>query len=323
MTLEHDEDTEIRIFMMDMRAFSKNYESYYQRARARKGIEYTRCRISSLKENPANNNLIVKYFERAAVPQNNNGTDQDPAGIREEEFDMVVLSVGMEIAPDVRELGEKLNINLDKNGFCQTRQYDPLQTSREGIYAIGPFREPRDITDSIIEASGAAAAVGSFLAVARDSQTREEVFPEARDVKGEDPKVAVFVCHCGKNIANTVDVKSVQEYAQDLPGVVHTEHTLFACSQDSIAHITDTLKETGANRLVVASCSPLTHSLLFESSMKTAGLNPYLFDMANIRNQCSWVHADDKDKATEKAKDLVRMSTARTNALDPLTTEDG
>lgn len=319
MTLEHEADTEVRIFMMDMRAFSKNYESYYQRTRQRNGIEYTRCRISSLKENPQNNNLVVKYFERAAVPLSLNGVQQNGPGVREEEFDMVVLSVGMEIAPEVRALGEKLNIRMDKNGFCQTEQYNPLQTSRAGVYAIGPFREPRDITDSIIEASGAAAAVGSFLARARNTQTHKEVFPDARDVSAEDAKTAVFVCHCGKNIAGTVDVKAVQEYADTLPGVVHTEHTVYACSQDSIVHITEKLKDTGANRLVIASCSPLTHAPLFESSMKTAGLNPYLFDMANIRNQCSWVHADNKTKATEKAKDLVRMSTARTNALDPLT----
>jgi heterodisulfide reductase subunit A-like polyferredoxin len=322
MTLEHDADTEIRIFMMDMRAFSKNYENYYQRTKERKGIDYTRCRISSLKQNPENKNLIVQYFERAAVPISLNGVAQARPGIREEEFDMVVLSVGMEIAPEVRQLGEMLNIKLDKNGFCQTEQYNPLQTSRAGIYAIGPFREPRDITDSIIEASGAAAAVGSFLAVARDTQTRKEVFPEARSVDGEAARTAVFVCHCGKNIAGTVDVKSVKEYAETLPGVVHAEDTVYACSQDSIIHITERLKETGANRLLIASCSPLTHAPLFESSMKTAGLNPYLFDMANIRNQCSWVHADDKDKATEKAKELVRMSAARTKTLDPLTTEE-
>ena len=322
MTIEHDADTEIRIFMMDMRAFSKNYESYYQRTQERKGIEYTRCRISSLKENPENNNLVVKYFERAAVPLSLNGVEQNSPGICEEEFDMVVLSVGMEIAPDVRRLGEKLNIRMDKNGFCQTEQYNPLQTSRAGIYAVGPFREPKDITDSIIEASGAAAVVGSFLARARDTQTREEHFPTARDITGEEARTAVFVCHCGKNIAGTVDVKAVQEYAETLPGVVHTEDTVYACSQDSIIHITERLKETGANRLVIASCSPLTHAPLFESSMKTAGLSPYMFDMANIRNQCSWVHADDKDKATEKAKELVRMSVARTKTLDPLTTAE-
>ena len=322
MTLEQDANTEVRIFMMDMRAFSKNYEAYYQRTKEREGIEYTRCRISSLKENPHNNNLILKYFERAAFPGGHDGAKVNGATILEEEFDLVVLSVGMEVAPDVRQLGEKLDINMDKNGFCQTEQYNPLQTSRAGIYAIGPFREPMDISDSIVEASGAAAAAGAFLAKSRDSETQDEVYPEPRDIAGEEPRVAVFVCHCGKNISNTVDVKAVREYAQGLPNVVHTEQSVYACSQDSIVHITEKVKEMGANRLVIASCSPLTHGPLFENSMKTAGLNPYLFDMANIRNHCSWVHTGDKDKATVKAKDLVRMSTARARNLDPLTTEE-
>jgi len=322
MTLEGDADTEIRIFMMDMRAFSKNYETYYQRVKQREGIEYTRCRVSSLKENPRNNNLLVKYFERAALPGGHSGTGLNNAVIEEEEFDLVVLSVGMEVAPDVQELGARLNIDMDQNGFCRTGQYEPLQTSRQGIYAIGPFREPKDITDSIIEASGAAAAAGAFLSRSRNTLTRAEYFPEARDISGEEPRIAVFICHCGKNIANTVDVKAVGEYAGGLPNVVHTEQTVYACSQDSIAHITEKLEQTGANRLVIASCSPLTHGPLFENSIRTAGLNPYLFDMANIRNHCSWVHADDKEKATAKAKDLVRMSSARTSHLGPLTTEE-
>jgi heterodisulfide reductase subunit A-like polyferredoxin len=322
MTLEQDSDAEIRIFMMDMRAFSKNYESYYQRAKERKGIEYTRCRISSLKENPYNKNLIVKYFERAAVPAGQDGLEPAGASIQEEEFDIVVLSVGMEVAPDVRELGKKLNIDMDSNGFCQTEQYNPLQTSRTGIYAIGPFREPKDITDSIVEASGAAAVAGAFLATSRNAETEVAVYPEEDDVSGEEPKIAVFVCHCGKNISKNVDVKAVREYADILPNVVHTEQTVYACSQDSITHITEKVKEIGANRLVVASCSPLTHGPLFEDSMRGAGLNPYLFDMANIRNHCSWVHSHDRGKATEKAKDLVRMSVARTSNLEPLTTEE-
>jgi heterodisulfide reductase subunit A-like polyferredoxin len=322
MILEQDPDAEIRIFMMDMRAFSKNYESYYQRAKERKGIEYTRCRISSLKENPHNKNLIVRYSERAAVPAGQDGIEAAGASIQEEEFDVVVLSVGMEVAPDVRALGKKLNIDMDSNGFCQTEQFNPLQTSRAGIYAIGPYREPKDITDSIVEASGAAAVAGAFLATSRNAETEEAVYPEQDDVSDEEPKIAVFVCHCGKNISKNVDVKAVKEYAENLPNVVHTEQTVYACSQDSITHITEKVKEIGANRLVVASCSPLTHGPLFEDSMRSAGLNPYLFDMANIRNHCSWVHSSDRDKATAKAKDLVRMSAARTSNLDPLTTDE-
>ncbi|MCC6201386.1 MAG: FAD-dependent oxidoreductase [Gammaproteobacteria bacterium] len=321
MTLEQDPTAQIRIFMMDMRAFSKNYESYYQRVREREGIAYTRCRISSIKENPANGNLLIRYFERAALP----GGADEGAGttpeLKAEEFDLVVLSVGMEIAPEVRAQAQSFGVELDHNGFCRTRQYQPLATSREGIYAIGPFREPRDIADTIVEASGAAAVVGSFLTQVRDTQTKKASYPEAKDVSGEDPKIAVFVCHCGKNIASVVDVKSVREYAATLPNVVHTEQTIYACSADSIQHISRRVKEVGANRLIIASCSPLTHSRLFENSLKTVGMNPYLFDMANIRNHCSWVHAKEKDKATAKAKDLVRMSTARSRNLQPLTTE--
>lgn len=322
MTLEHDPAVKIRIFMMDMRAFSKNYEAYYRRVRQRAGIEYTRCRISSLKENPRNHNLIVRYLERAAVPAGRDGVNPARAVVQEEEFDMVVLSVGMEIAPDVRRLGEKLGIDMDDYGFCRTRQYNPLQTNRPGIYAAGPFREPRDISDSITDASGAAAAAGAFLARARNSETVRAVYPQARNVDDEAPKIAVFVCHCGKNISGTVDVKAVKEYTDKLPDVIHAEQSVYACSQDSIAHITRKVKELGANRLVVASCSPLTHGPLFESSMRSAGLNPYLFDMANIRNQCSWVHGSDKVKATEKAIDLVRMSVARTRTLRALITEE-
>jgi heterodisulfide reductase subunit A-like polyferredoxin len=322
MTLEHNQDTEIRIFMMDMRAFSKNYEAYYQRARDREGIEYTRCRISSLKENPLNRNLVVKYFERAAVPAGQDGLGNKDAMMQEEEFDLVVLSVGMEIDPEVRKLSERLGVSLDNNGFCQTRQYDPLQTSRPGIFAAGTFREPRDISESIIEASASAAAAGSFLARSRNSETETMVYPEVRDVSAEAPRIAVFVCHCGKNISSVVDTTAVKEYAAKLPNVIHTEETTYACSQDSIAGISRKVKELGANRLIIASCSPLTHGPLFESSLRSAGVNPYLFDMANIRNQCSWVHSSDKQKATEKSIDLVRMSAARTRMLQPLTTEE-
>ena len=314
MTLEHEPETRVRIFMMDMRAFGKNHEAYYRKARERDGIDYVRCRISSLREDPESGDLIVRY---AAMEGAAGGAE-----IHEETFDMVVLSVGMEISRNVRELGRKLGVELDRHGFCKTVQFDPLQTSRAGIYAIGPFREPRDISDSIVEASGAAAAAGGLLSRARGALAGEQTWPEERDVAGEAPRIAVFVCHCGTNIGGVVDVPGVAEYASSLPGVVHTEENLYACSQDSIGHITETVKELGANRVVIASCTPLTHGPLFEDSIREAGLNPYLFDMANIRNQCSWVHSADREAATAKARDLVRMSVARTAELRPLATSE-
>ncbi len=312
MAKEHEPDTEAHVFMMDMRSFSKGYEAYYQRAREKYGIGYTRCRPSAIKEIPGNRNLIIRY------PKGGDG----PPEMVEEEFDLVVLSVGMEISEGTRELGKRLDVELDDYGFCRTMQFDPLQTSRPGIYAAGPFKEPKDIPESLVEASAAAAQAGALLAPARDSLTSEPDFPPERDVREEDPRIAVFVCHCGTNIAGYLDVPGVAAYAEGLPDVVHVEHRLFACSQDSVTQITEAVKETGANRVVIAACTPLTHEPLFQSSLRAAGLNPYLVDTANIRNQCSWVHSHDWDRATAKAKDLVRMSTARTAALQPLGTTE-
>ncbi len=308
MAKEHEPDTEVRVFMMDMRSFSKGYEGYYQRAKEKYGVGYTRCRISGLKERSDSKNLMVRYLD------DQNGT------MVEEEFDLVVLSVGMEVSQGVRDLGQRLGVELDDYGFCQTVRFDPLQTSRPGIYAVGPFREPKDIPDSLVEASGAAAQAGSLLAAGRHTLTRAPDFPPERDVTEEEARTAVFVCHCGTNIAGFLDVDDVARYAGGLAGVVHTEHTMYACSQDSVAQISDTVRSIGANRVVIAACTPLTHEPLFRSSLRAAGLNPYLVDMANIRNQCSWVHSHDWDRATSKAKDLVRMSTARAAALRPLGT---
>jgi heterodisulfide reductase subunit A-like polyferredoxin len=311
MAIEHEPDTEVHVFMMDMRAFSKGYEAYYRRARDNYGIQYTRCRISSVKEDPATKNLLVRYVPSA---------ESQPSATKTEEFDMVVLSVGMEMSESVRELGRKMGVELDDYGFCHTVQFDPLQTSRPGIYAVGPFREPKDIPESVVEASGAAAAAGALLAGARGTLTRQLEYPAERDVTQEEPRVAVFICHCGSNIGGFLDVPAVAEYAKTLPHVIHAEHNLYTCSQDSIVHITETVKEIGANRTVVASCTPLTHEPLFQSAIRAAGLNPYLFEMANIRNHCSWVHSDEWDTATKKAKGLVRMAVARAAQLRPLYT---
>jgi heterodisulfide reductase subunit A-like polyferredoxin len=325
MAIEHERDTEIHVFMMDMRAFSKGYEAYYRRAMDKYGIAYTRCRISAVKENPSNGNLVLRYVAEQGGPTVAPLDHLQPLGaprLHAEEFDMVVLSVGMEMSESVRELGRTLGIELDDYGFCHTVQFAPLETSKGGIYAVGPFREPKDIPESVIEASGAAASAGALLAGVRGTLTREAEYPPERDVIGEPSRVAVFVCHCGSNIGGFLDVPEVAEYARSLPSVIHAEHNLYTCSQDSIVHITEKVKELGANRVVVASCTPLTHEPLFQSSIRAAGLNPYLFEMANIRNQCSWVHSQDRAAATEKAKDLIRMAVARASNLQPLHTTE-
>jgi heterodisulfide reductase subunit A2 len=304
---EHDSALDIQVFMMDMRAFSKGYWSYFERARDRYGVQFTRCRISAVRQEPGSHDLLLEY--------------QDELGKRERQaFDMVVLSVGMEISEPVRRLGERLGVELDEYGFCHVAQFNPLETSRPGIYAVGPFREPKDIPESVVEASGAAAAAAAGLAPARFSLTTSREFPPERPVGDEPPRIGVFVCHCGSNIAGFVDVPAVRDYAAILPGVVHAESNLYTCSQDSIRHITEVAKEQDLNRVVVASCTPLTHAPLFQDSIRAAGLNPYLFEMANLRNHCSWVHSADKQAATDKAKELVHMAAARAALLQPQAT---
>lgn len=301
---EHQPGLDVHVFMMDMRAFSKGYWDYFERARDRYGVQYHRARISALREDPNTHDLILNYPEE-------NGE------LRVERFDMVVLSVGMEISESVRELGRKMGIELDEYGFCHTVKFNPLETSRPGIYAAGPFREPKDIPESVVEASGAAAAAAINLSPARFSLTTQREFPPEREVSQEDPRVGVFVCSCGSNIGGFLDVPEVTKVAADLQHVAHSEWNLYTCSQDSIQHISEQIKEHNLNRVVVASCTPLTHQPLFQDSLRAAGLNPYLFEMANIRNQCSWVHSHDREAATDKAKDLVRMAVARAGLLEP------
>ncbi|MDW8162041.1 MAG: FAD-dependent oxidoreductase [Anaerolineales bacterium] len=304
MTKEHHPQIEVQVFMMDMRAFSKGYWTYFERAEKNYGVRYIRCRISSLKEDPLTRNLWVTY-------QDEEGT------LRAQEFDLVVLSVGMEISEEVRELGRRLGIELDEYGFCHTVKFNPVQTSRPGIYAVGPFREPKDIPESVVEASSAAACAAAQLSQARFQLTRTPEFPPEREVSGEQPRIGVFVCHCGSNIGGYLDVPAVTEYARGLPYVIHAEHNLYTCSQDSIRHIIEQIQCLHLNRVVVASCTPLTHQPLFQDALRAAGLNPYLFEMANIRNQCSWVHSHDREVATRKACQLVRMAVAKAVHLTP------
>jgi len=317
MIKEHEPDTEVSVFMMDMRAFSKGYLEYYHRAEERYGVRYVRSRVSVLRENPETHGLIVRYVPPPSPPRFTGG-EIEGGQVVEEEFDLVVLSVGMEIPEETRELARRLNVQVDEYGFCRTDMLDPLQTSRDGFFAVGPFREPKDIPESVVEGIGAAAAAGKLLAPARWTRTEEAEYPPERDVSREDARVGVFVCHCGSNIGGYLDVPDVAHYAASLPGVVHAEHNLYTCSQDSIKRITEQTREHNLNRVVVASCTPLTHEPLFQDSIRQAGLNPGMFHMANIRNQCSWVHSHDWDTATEKAKDLVRAAVAKAVRLAPI-----
>ena len=297
-TLETD------IFFMDVRAFGKGFEAYYNRACAQ-GVNYIRSRPPVMEEIPATGNVVIKYL-----------TEDDTRAQRE--YDLVVLSTGLLPPRNAREIAKTFGIALNEFGFCKTSVFEPVQSSREGVFVCGPFTEPKDIPETVMQASGAASKILAQLRDVRGTLITPKVYPPERDVAGQEPRVGVFVCHCGTNIAGVVDVASVAEYARGLPNVVHVETNLYTCSTDTQERIKEKIHEHDLNRVVVASCSPRTHEPLFRSSCREAGLNPYLFEMANIRDQCSWVHMLEPERATQKSKDLVRMALAKARLLEPL-----
>lgn len=298
-------DLECTIFNMDIRTFGKDYEKYYDRAKEKAGVRFVKARIHTIHEIRETNDLRIRYADESGA-------------ICEEIFDIVVLSVGLQIDGDAIRLAEKLEVDLGKYHFVENDPFKPVETSRPGIFACGVFQGPKDIPSSVIEASAAAAAAGAVLSDARGTCIKTVEIPEEMDVNGVEPRVGVFVCNCGINIAGVVDVKAVEEYARAIPGVVFSTQNLFTCSQDSQNAMKEIIKENRLNRIVVAACTPKTHEGIFMDTLESCGLNKYLFEMANIRNQNSWPHSNEPEVATEKAKDLVRMAIARAKELSPL-----
>ncbi len=305
LTKEHDLLAECTIFHNDIRSYGKDFELYYQRTSRMPGVRFIRSYATVARENPENNNLFIRY----ATPDD---------GVKEEEFDLVVLSVGLKPPAGNGKLADKFGIGLNPHGFCQTIPFNPMETTRPGIFVSGAFQGPMDIPESVFTASGAGSQCAEFLDYRRGKLTRERLYPEERDVSQEEPRIGVFVCHCGANIGRVVDVPSTVEYALTLPHVVHAQEQLFSCATNSAQEITDMVKEKGLNRVVVAACSPRTLEMLFRDTLREAGINQYYYDMANIREHCSWVHSKEKEEATRKAKDITRMSVARACHLEPL-----
>jgi len=298
----HDLDT--AIFYIDIRTYGKDFERYYNRAKD-EGVRFVKSKITHVSPVDETGRHVIRHV--------------DASGKRvEEAFDIVVLSVGLMVGREGAELAQRLGVDLNHYNFAETGSFEPVASSKPGIYVCGAFQAPKDIPSSVIDSSAAAGVVGSKLAQARWSLTKTESVPKEIDLKGKPSRVGVFVCRCGTNIAGVVDVPAVVEFAKTLAGVVYVEENLFSCSQDTQDKMTQVIKEHQLNRVVVAACTPKTHEPLFQETLINAGINKYLFEMANIRNQCSWVHKDDPEKSTQKAKDLVRMAVSKAALLEPL-----
>jgi heterodisulfide reductase subunit A len=305
LTKDHDAEAECTVFHNDIRSYGKDFERFYQRAEKLPGIRFIRSYVAIGKEIPESKNVTIRY-----------STTEE--GVKEEEFDMVVLSIGLNPPADVKNLANQFGIELNSHGFCKTNPVNPMETSRPGIFISGAFQGPMDIPESVVTASGAGSQCGELLACRRGKLAKERIYPPERDTSEEEPRVGVYVCHCGANIGRVVDVPSTVEYSLTLPNVVHAEESLFVCSTDAAEKISKTIREKGLNRVVVAACTPRTHEPLFRDTLREGGINQYFYDMANIREHCSWVHSKEKEDATQKAKEIIRMSVARSLHLEPL-----
>lgn len=302
---EHEPLIKPTIFFMDMRAHGRGFDRYYDRARKEHGVNYVRARVAQVEEDPQTKNLRVTY-------------ETDGGELRTEEFELVVLSVGLARPKDADYLSKVMGIGLNQYGFCKTQEFGPTQTSRPGIFVCGAFAGPKDIPETVAQASAATSAAVSLLSEGKWTLTREKEYPDETSLADEPVRIGIFVCHCGINIAGVVNVPEVAAYAKTLPNVVFTMDNIYTCSADTQEIIKEKVKVHNLNRVVVAACTPRTHEPLFQDTIREAGLNKYMFEMANIRDQDSWVHQSEPGRATEKAKDLVRMAVAKASLLRPL-----
>jgi heterodisulfide reductase subunit A len=305
VAMEHNAAIEAAIFFIDMRTFGKGFEAYFNRARDESGVRMIRCRPPIIEQVEESGDIRIRY-------EDENGK------LVKEDFNLAVLSVGLEPAEDAKLMAERLGLKLDRHGFCQSEDFSPVVASRPGVFVCGAFQAPKDIPETVMQASAAAAGAAGLLSPARGSLVQKKEYPPVLDIKGQPPRIGVFVCNCGINIGGVVDVGAVKDYAATLPGVVYAEENLYSCSQDTQEKIRQAILEHKLNRVVVASCTPRTHEPLFQETMREVGLNRHLFEMANIRDQCSWVHREYPEAATEKAKVLTRMATAKARLVQPI-----
>jgi len=300
VTREHSPDTNVTIFFNDTRVIGKNQEEFIERAKDEYKLKYYHGIPGDIRENPENHNLYVKH------------ANLDTGEVETSEFDLVVLANAVIPRTDSGELAEILGIETNELGFFKTKNStEDLYSTKEGIYVTGSCQSPDDIANSVAKAGGAAASAATHAVPLSDEELKVEL-PPLRDVKSSDePRIGIFLCHCGVNIGGYVDIPSLLEYAKTLPDVVFAMDNKYSCSQLTQDIIKEKIVELDLNRVVVAACTPRTHELLFQKTIREVGLNEYLFNFVSIRELDSWVHMNDNLRATDKAKDLLRMGVAR------------
>ncbi|MDJ0856830.1 MAG: FAD-dependent oxidoreductase [Desulfobacterales bacterium] len=305
---EHDGSIQPTIFYMEMRAFGKDFDKYVDRAKDEYGVVYRRTMVSDVKEDAATGDLVLRYADK-------DGT------LIDEVFDMLVLSIGFQPHADAAEFAKTFGIAPDNHGFAQTTAFGPVETSRPGVYVTGTYQGPKDIPETVAQGSAVAGRSMALLGEARGTEITVEELPEEIDVVGKEPRVGVFVCHCGINISQTVDIQKVTEEMKAVPNVAYSDDLMYACAPDGQEKIKELIKEHDLNRVIVASCTPRTHAPLFQDTIREVGLNKYLFELADIREQCSWCHMGQNEVATRKAAEIVKMNVAKARHLQPIETD--
>ena len=305
---EHDAHIKPTIFYMEMRAFGKDFDKYVERAKNEYGVRYQRAMISAVREDPASGDLLLRYAA-------------EDGKLMDETYDLVVLSVGLQPHKDAEQFAKTFGIEMNDYHFAKTSPLAPVETTREGIFVTGIYQGPKDIPETVMQGSAVAGSTMALLAEARGTETITKELPPEKDVAGEEPRIGVFVCHCGTNISSVVEIDQVVNALKDQPGVAYVTNTIYACAQDNQEIIKQTIKEQNLNRVVIASCTPRTHEKLFQETIREAGLNKYLFDLADIREQCSWCHKGQNEAATKKAIQIVKMSVAKSRLQEPLKTD--
>ncbi len=312
ITKEHSEHSKCFVFRHDIRAYGKNFYEFTQRAQEEYGVKYFQTKISTIKEDPETKDLIIHY------------EDLKTGQFKDFRANLVVLATPLVPSKGTKEFSKIIGIELDHYDFYKEKSYfNKSLSSKEGIFLCGFAQGPMDIPETVADASGVASQVATLLNSAKFTEVKEKVFeiPEKKIGITDEPRIGVLICHCGINIGKYVDVPEVREYIKTLPNVVHCEDNLYSCSSDSQVRIKELIIEHNLNKFIVASCTPRTHETLFQETCQEAGLNKYLFEMVNIRDQCSWVHMTEKEAATEKSKDLIRMAVAKARLIKPQSEE--